>query len=81
MPAIDPTVQITRAEDLERQLSEARRSAAKSLRQRRMELGVSLRAMQKRVGLSISALSNLEHGRSWETKTARRVARALEKVA
>lgn len=76
-----PAVQIGEVARLERELGEARSRAAASLRETRQAIGISLRQTANGVRLSPGALSNLECARSWQTKTALRVATYLSRVA
>jgi predicted transcriptional regulator len=68
-------VQIDRVATLERELADAKRVAAKSLRAARESLGLSLRAVRPKARRSIATLSQLETGGTWETKLALRLAR------
>jgi hypothetical protein len=81
MTPVDPTVHVEAVKRLEKELDEARRLASRALRERREELGITLRKAAPRVRLSPGALSGLETGNSWQTRTAERVARFLASAA
>lgn len=64
---------------LEKQLADAKVRTAKALREAREARGYSLRAIAKAARLSPSALSDLERGETWQSKTAARVLRSIER--
>lgn len=69
---------------LEKELTAARKAVAKHLRARRRASGHSLRTLATRLKLSPPAVSHIETGKSWETRTVQRVVRvyaALEEAA
>lgn len=74
-------VQIERVEALERELAETRRAVARSLRYTRETASLSLRDVAPKVRLTPAALSNIERGESWKTKTIRRVAKFYDSAA
>lgn len=65
------------AVSLEKQLDAARQRTAKAIRALRETRGHSLRTIAKSARLSPAALSELERGRTWNSKTAAKVLRAL----
>lgn len=76
----DPAVQVEAVIRLERELCEARKQAAKALRQTREEKHIPLRAAAKGIRLSPGSLSKMERGHTWESKTALRAVRYLERA-
>jgi hypothetical protein len=71
----DVQSQIAVVAQLESELTAARKAAAKTLKAQRKALGLSLRAVRPKARRSIAMLSDLERGRTWETKLAERLAR------
>ncbi len=70
----DVFVQIELVASQESVVSGMRKSAARALQEYRESIGVSLRDVAAKAGLTYQGLSNLEHGKSWRTRTALRVA-------
>lgn len=77
----DVQSQIAVVAQLESELSAARKEAAKTLRAQRKALGLTLRAVRPKARRSIAMLSDLERGKTWETKLAARLARMYEEQA
>jgi ribosome-binding protein aMBF1 (putative translation factor) len=75
MNATEPAVQIDQIEAMERDLVTARRAVARTLRFKRETVGLSLRDVAPKLRLSAAALSNIERGKSWRTRTIRRLAK------
>lgn len=73
--------QIERIAEMERELADARKAAAKSLRAARKAAGLSLRAVQPKARYSIATLSELENGRTWNTRLAARLVKVYESKA
>jgi ribosome-binding protein aMBF1 (putative translation factor) len=80
MADIGTLAQIDKVDLMERELSGLRRSVALALRFQRESALLSLRDVAVKVRLTPAALSNLERGKSWRTKTARRVAEFYSKM-
>lgn len=78
---MDAENQIATVVRLETELVIARKAAVKALRAERRALGLSLRAIRPKARRSIATLSNLERGKSWETKLAARLARLYGEAA
>lgn len=81
MPQTDPAVQVEAVIRIERELVEARKRAARALRESREEQGIGLRTAAKAIRLSPAALSELERARTWSSKTAMKAVRYLGRVA
>ena len=79
MTVPEPAVQIEQIAAMERELENARRAVARTLRFKRETAGLSLRDVAPRLRLSAAALSNIERGQSWRTRTIRRLALFYEK--
>lgn len=73
--------QVERVRNLEAELAEARREAARALRECRESLDLSLRDVGNSVRLSAAAIYNIETNKSWRTKTAAKIARSYERAA
>lgn len=80
MPQTQPAVQVETVVRIERELKEARKVAAKALREARKSRHVTLRKAARGIRLSPAALSQLERGATWESKTALKVVRFLGRV-
>jgi ribosome-binding protein aMBF1 (putative translation factor) len=80
MTDIGTLAQIDKVDLMERELAALRRSVALALRFQRERALLSLRDVAVKVHLAPAALSNLERGKSWRTKTARRVAEFYSKL-
>lgn len=80
MTDVGTLVQIERVEQLEKELADTRRAVARSLRFSRETAAVSLREVAPKVRLTAAALSMIERGQTWKTKTIRRVAAVYEKL-
>jgi hypothetical protein len=81
MPLTEPGVQVARVAALERELQAARSLAAKSIRSYRKSKRIPLHEAAKGARLSPSALSKLECAGSWQTQTAARVVRYLQRAS
>lgn len=81
MPDVSPAVHVAEVRRIERELTQARRRASQSIREKRDELKLSLRQVARRVKISAPALSQLERAESWESRTAERVARFLDRAS
>lgn len=81
MTDVGTLVQIERVEALEKELADTRRSVARSLRVTRETSELSLRDVAPKVRLTAAALSMIERGQTWKTKTIRRVAQVYEKLS
>lgn len=79
MTATEPAVQIDQIEAMECDLVSARRAVARTLRFKRETAGLSLRDVAPKLRISAAALSNIERGKSWRTRTIRRLASFYEK--
>lgn len=66
---------------MEQELVAMRKATAKVLRETRQAKRISLRKLANGVRLSPGALYQLERGKSWQSRTARRVARFLDRTA
>jgi ribosome-binding protein aMBF1 (putative translation factor) len=67
-------VQIERVEALEKVLKELRREVGRTLRTEREAAGLSLRDVAHHVRMTGAGISLIELGKSWKTKTVRRIA-------
>lgn len=76
----DLGVQVETVVRIEKELEEARRRASQALREAREERRISLRQAAKGVRLSPAALSMLERGETWHSRTAMRAARFLDRT-
>lgn len=73
-------VHIERVEALEKEMSGLKAVVGQLLRIARESAGLSLWDVAPDVGLTAMALSNIERGKSWRTKTVREYAEVLESV-
>jgi ribosome-binding protein aMBF1 (putative translation factor) len=81
MPTDDSPVQLEPALRLERELGEERRRVAFALRSKRHASGLSLRQLAAKAHISAPALSNIERGAQWETKTIVRLAKLYDRLS
>lgn len=68
-------ISVDRVESTERELAAMRRAVAQRLRAERARTGLSLREVGRRVKLSAPVVYNTEAGKTWETRTARKLER------
>lgn len=66
---------VDQIEATERALAVMRRTVARQLRAERARTGLSLREVGRRVKLSAPVVYNTEAGKTWETRTARKLER------
>ena len=66
---------------MERGVVARRDVVAASLREFRVELGISLRDVAPSVGMTAQTINNIERGRTWTTKRVRRLAVYYSKLA
>ena len=71
---------VDEVEAMERELVAKRREAAKRLRMARRATKLSLRAVSEKVRISPPAIHTTERGKTWETKTALKLARFYEQA-
>ena len=74
-------VQLDVIDAMERGIVSSRESVARSLRELRLEAGISLRDVAPSVGMTAQTIHNLERGRTWTTKRVRRLAVYYSKLA
>jgi ribosome-binding protein aMBF1 (putative translation factor) len=74
MAATGSLVQIEQIEQLEEVLRGLQQSTANTMLHEREAMSLSLREVSLKVRLTAAAINNIERGKSWRTKTARKIA-------
>jgi DNA-binding XRE family transcriptional regulator len=72
---------IERVRNLESELVATRKEAAKLLRAKRSELGLTIRQVSNRTRLAPTTIYNIETNKSWNTRTVAKVARFYVRAA
>lgn len=81
MPDTGLVAQVDRIDRMEEDTKKAQVQMARVLYLTRELAGLSLRDVAPKVGMTAAQISNIERGKSWKTKTVRRIARFYDSLS